>query len=293
MAREGVVAVLLFAVNHLMKEADDMASVLQMVQLICSNKHCCELVLKQPFIAAFSEVHQSFVDDTVINETVLCILWYLSNCEGIADVLFEEDPFELVRDMMTDFKRNTVIQTWTCKLLYNLSLRYDCLAPLRDSLITRNLLQVVNDFPDNDDILRPALRAISNLLSKEMIQQIDVVSLLDTACRKKFVLEIMELICNLAKSLTSYTTIHVKDILDPMVLVMKRFRGNVEIIVKTLQVIEMMIPADPDGEQLKEANLLKIVVGVSDMYEDNGEVQAAVYRTFPRTSGGWCSTWTA
>ena len=72
MAREGVVAVLLFAVNHLMKEADDMASVLQMVQLICSNKHCCELVLKQPFIAAFSEVHQSFVD-----EMVLCILWYL------------------------------------------------------------------------------------------------------------------------------------------------------------------------------------------------------------------------
>lgn len=38
MAREGVVAVLLFAVNHLMKEADDMASVLQMVQLICSHK---------------------------------------------------------------------------------------------------------------------------------------------------------------------------------------------------------------------------------------------------------------
>ena len=160
---------------------------------------------------------------------------------------------------------------------------------------------MVNDFPDNDDILRPALRAISNLLSKEMIQQIDVVSLLDTACRvlnryagrKKFVLEIMELICNLAKSLTSYTTIHVKDILDPMVLVMKRFRGNVEIIVKTLQVIEMMIPADPDGEQLKEANLLKIVVGVSDMYEDNSEVQVAVCRTFPRTSGGWCSTWTA
>ena len=146
---------------------------------------------------------------------------------------------------------------------------------------------MVNDFPDNYDILRPALRAISNLLSKEMIQQIDVVSLLDTACRvlnryagrKKFVLEIMELICNLAKSLTSYTTIRVKDILDPMVAVMKRFRGNVEIIVKTLLVIEMMIPADPEGEQLKEATLLKVVVGVSDLYEQNGEVQAAVYRT--------------
>lgn len=73
-----------------------------------------------------------------------------------------------------------------------------------------------------------------------MIQQIDVAELLDVSCRvlnqyagrKTFVLEVMDLICNLAKSLNAETTIHVRDILNPMVAIIKRFKDNEEIIVK-------------------------------------------------------------
>lgn len=286
MAREGVMAVLVYAVKNLNKSADDMASVLQMLQLICADKKCCQLALQQPFIAAFMDVHESFVGDVVINESMLCIMWYMSNYDGIAEALFHEHNFDLMPHMMTDFKRSAVIQTWTCKLLYNLSKRSDCVELLRESLITRNLLQVVNDFPRDFDILRPALRAISNLLSKEMIQQIDVAELLDVSCRvlnqyagrKTFVLEVMDLICNLAKSLNAETAIHVRDILNPMMAVIKRFKDNEDIIVKTLLVIEMLVPADPKGKQLVEAHVLKVVMGVSDVYVKSPAVQTGVYR---------------
>lgn len=147
MAREGVMAVLLYAVKNLHDNADDMASVLQMLQLICADKKCCPLALQQPFIAAFMDVHESYVGDVVINESMLCIMWYMSNYDGIAEALFHENNFELMPRIMTDFKRSAVIQTWTCKLLYNMSKRSDCVDLLRESLITRNLLQVVNDFP--------------------------------------------------------------------------------------------------------------------------------------------------
>lgn len=173
-------------------------------------------------------------------------------------------------------------------MLYNLSKRSDCVEQLRASMIIRNIMQVVDDFPRDFDILRPALRAISNLLSKELILQIDVAELLNVACRvlnqyagrKTFVLEVMDLISNLAKNLTSYTAIRVRDILDPMIAVMKRFKDNEEIIVKTLVVIEMMVPADVDGKQLKEARVQKVVMDVSDNYLKSAAVQAGVFRVW-------------
>ena len=285
MAHEQLLESVLYALKNLTDE-EEVASVLQILQVICSNKACCEVALKLPFLRVFMDIHSSFTEDIQINEKILGIMWYMADCDAMRDVLFSDKNFDLIPMMMSDFKREKSIQLSNCRLLYKLSARYDMKEPLCEKEITNNLLEVVDVFPKDYDILRPALRAISNLLNKDMLKHINVSELLNTACavlkyyarRTKFVLEVLDLVVNLAKSLTPETPIRVKEMLDHMFEIMSSMHENVDVVVKVLLVIEMMIPADPKGQELAEEKVLQKVLHVSREYEKNGDVQVGVYR---------------